>query len=319
MPFFFWMAVIIFVLGLIVAAFVGPAMRGSDDTYTSKEIRASRAVVLISTFLIAGLCTLIASATFIGSRTVGVPVTFGAVAGPTQGEGFGWVAPWERVERFDASVQTLEMTGDGNGQDGPCVTVRLANQTTACVDVIRLQWNLDPTGDVTELYRKYRSFDKIEPNLVKGQAMSALVAAFADFNPLAGINDETDKTAVKVPSVDDLAKEATSLMKVGSGIHIESFLLRVHYDGTTQQKLDDFAKAQAETRIATQNKKTATEIALGNAELAKNKSGSDPGVTYQNCLSLIRDLAARGQLNHLPPTFNCGDPKSQVIVQGGPR
>lgn len=313
MPFFFWIAIIILVIGLIITAGVGWA--DHRDYIDTSSPGAVRLVALIATLVAVALCLLIASATFIGSRTVGVPVTFGAVAGDTLGEGFHFVAPWQRVERFDASVQTLEMESDGNKKDGPCVTVRLGNQTTACVDVIRLQWNLDPNGDVTELYRKYRKFDKIEPNLVKGQAMSSLVNTFADFNPLAGINDDAKDTA-KIPTIEDLQKEATDKMNVGSGIHIESFLLRVHYDPTTQAKLDDFAKAQAETRIAVQSKQTAIAIAEANAALAKNTSVRDPGVAYANCLQLIRDLASRDKLNQLPPTFNCGDPKSQVIVNG---
>lgn len=316
MPFFFWVAILVLVIGLIAAAAVGPATRyANEDRRADAQAspRAARVTVLVLTLLIVVLCMLIASATFIGSRTVGVPVTFGAVAGDTLGEGFHFVKPWNRVERFDASVQTLEMEGDGKGKDGPCVQVRLGNQTTACVDVIRLQWNLDPNGDVTELYKKYRSFDKIEPNLVKGQAMSSLVNTFADFNPLAGINGESKD---KVPTIEDLQQEATSKMNVGSGIHIESFLLRVHYDPTTQQKLDDFAKAQAETRIAVQAKQTAIATAEANAALAKNTSVQNPGVAYANCLQLIRDLASREQLDKLPPTFNCGDPRSQVIVNG---
>jgi hypothetical protein len=77
--------------------------------------------------------------------------------------------------------------------------------------------------------------------------------------------------------------------------------------------------ALAETRIATQNRATAEQKALANKALATQVSVCDPGVQYQNCLNLIADLAARGQLGQLPPTFNCGDPRSQVIVNGGGR
>lgn len=300
---FFW---IIFGVGVLATLGVAIGARG-DDNYNG---------LLISTILFfgvaGGLALFSASATIVPTRAVGVEVSFGKPVGQLD-NGFHLVAPWHRVEKFDTSVQTLVMKGDGRDADNPCVTVRLGNQTTACVDVNRAQWNIDPAGDVIELYRRYKAFDRIEQNVVAGQITNALVNEFADFDPLAGVNggDTAPKTGAQLSS-EALAKVQAA---VGSGIHVDSLLLFTSYDPTTQSKLNDYAKALAETRIAAQGTLTAQQQAKANKALAEQPSVNNGGVQYQNCLQLVRDLAARNQLSQLPPTFNCGDPRSQVIVQ----
>lgn len=313
MPLSFIAALVLIVLGALVLLGMWVASKGEGEPLGAGAYIG----VALGFGLLAGLFLFLASATIVPARNVGVEVALGKPVGKLD-NGFHMVAPWHRVEKFDAGVQTLEMTGDGNGKDAPCVTVRLQNQTTACIDVIRSQWNIDPNGDVIELYRRYRKFDKIELNVIAGQEMNALVATFATFDPLAGITGASD---APLKSTDDLAKQALrqTQSSVGTGIHVDNLLLRVNYDPTTQGKLNDYAKALAETRIAMQNRQTAEQKALANKALAAQASVRDPGVQYQNCLNLIADLAARGQLAQLPPTFNCGDPRSQVIVNGAGR
>lgn len=324
MPLSLILALIVAALGALCVVFVPLAIDRPTDGYGRPRVeerlpnqiaadrRRLRLAIALGFAVPVVLLLFSASATIVPARNVGVEVSLGKPVGQLD-NGFHMVAPWHRVEKFDAGIQTLEMQGDGDGKDAPCVTVRLGNQTTACIDVIRSQWNIDPNGDVIELYRRYRKFDKIELNVVAGQEMNALVSTFADFDPLAGITGAAD---APMRTTDDLAKQALAKTQasVGTGIHVDNLLLRVNYDPTTQGKLNDYAKALAETRIATQNRATAEQKALANKALAAQASVRDPGVQYQNCLNLIADLAAKGQLKDLPATFNCGDPRSGVIV-----
>jgi regulator of protease activity HflC (stomatin/prohibitin superfamily) len=325
-PFSFILALITIGLGLLIVPAVAVSLRNAkSDSYGSRgeplySPAQRRRIVLATAIgfgLLAGFLVFLAAATIVPTRSVGVEVSFGKPIGQLD-NGFHLVAPWHKVEKFDTSVQTLVMKGDGQGADNPCVTVRLGNQTTACVDVNRSQWNIDPAGDVVELYRRYKAFERIEQNVVAGQTMNALVGTFADFDPLAGVTGQKD---APTKGTDALAADALKRVQgaVGTGIRVESLLLFVNYDPTTQNKLNDYAKALAETRIAAQSRLTAEEQAKANKALAAQASVRDPGVQYQNCLSLVRDLAARDQLGKLPPTFNCGDPRSQVIVNGGER
>jgi hypothetical protein len=261
--------------------------------------------------LIAGLL-FSASATLVPTRTVAVEVSLGRPVGTLQ-NGFTMVAPWHKVEKFDASVQFLIKQGDGQ-----CITVRLGNQTTACVDIIRSQWNIDPNGDIIELYRRYKQFDRIEHTVITGEATHALVDTFSTFDPLGGIATSGKVDTTTKPSIDQLATQARTQMQqsLGTGIKVDSLLLFVHYDTTTQNKLNNYAQALADTRIATQQTLTAEQVALANKALATQASVTNPGVQYQNCLSLVRDLATKDQLKDLPPTFNCGDPRTSIIVGG---
>jgi regulator of protease activity HflC (stomatin/prohibitin superfamily) len=330
-PLSFIFALVLLGIGLLVAVGVTATYKPvapteEDQTYRRRNGRpplptpmsrnAAITVVFAAFGIVGGILIFSASFTSIAARSVGVETSFGRPTAHALDNGPHFILPWHKVEKFDASIQTLVMTGDGSSQeaDAPCVTVRLGNQTTACVDVIRAQWNIDPDGDVIDLYRRYKKFDKVELNVVAGQAMNALVTRFADYDPLAGINAKGDKPAVTTTQLAEQARKDLQAA-VGTGIKIDNLLILVHYDPTTQTKLNNYAQALADTRIAVQNTATATQVALANKALAGQESVNNPGVQYQNCLSLIRELAARGQLRDLPQTFNCGDPRSQVIVQ----
>lgn len=315
MPLSFIIFLIVLVLSLIIIPAVAIGTRGEENSHATVM---ATALVLGA---IGGLLLFNASATIVPTRSVGVKTAFGKPTGALR-NGFHLVKPWEKVEKFDTSVKTLVMRGKDktDAVDAPCVTVRLGNQTTACVDVNRAQWNINPDGDVVELYRRYKSFDRIESNVVMGQITNALVTTLGDFDPLASVSGKAEPTKTTAQlSSDALAAVQQALRaQVGSGVTVSQLQVFVNYDGTTQAKLNDFAKAIAETRIAQQNQQTATANAGANKALTENGGAyKDPGVQYQNCLNLIRDLATRNQLGQLPATFNCGDPRSNVIVQGG--
>ena len=253
-----------------------------------------------------------------------------------------FIAPWDKVEKFDASTKTLVLRGKREGDkddpDGPGVPVRLANQTTATVDVDRQSWNVVPAkdgGDVIELYGRYKAFDNIEPNLIKGEMSNALLRTMAGFDPLAVVNSGPSDT-VKVKSVDQLAEEARTAMQssidalVGPGsVKVEKPLINLIYDDTTQGKLNSYAQALADTRIAQQTRATAEQRALANKALTVDpKTGKpletykDPAVMYQNCLSLVDTLGTRGHLGQLPVgTLQCtipgaggSGPQTSVLV-----
>jgi len=253
---------------------------------------------------------IIDSFTIVPARNVGVQVTFGK-AEATLSNGFHWVKPWSSVEKVDATVQNLNLASDTKN----CITVRLANQTTACVDVT-VQWNIDQHANANELWQRYRGTNddvvgNIGRNVVERELRRSLNVVFETYNPLLVLAGETQNT-----TTDDLAAKAFAEIKghVDTGIIIDTLRIPlVHYDSVTQEKLNGFAQALADTQIATQQKLTAEQQRLANEKLA-TASSNDPGVKYQNCLNLIKELAAKGQLANLPQTFNCSDSSTPVIV-----
>src|SRR5262245_2181506 len=105
---------------------------------------------------------LLDSFTVVPARNVGIQVTFGK-AEHTISNGFHWVKPWSSIEKIDATVQNFNLASDSSN----CVTVRLQNQTTACVDVT-VQWNIDQHANANELWQRYRGTnDNVVANVGK--------------------------------------------------------------------------------------------------------------------------------------------------------
>jgi hypothetical protein len=274
-PISFWIFIFVLIIGIIAAIAAG----------WSEHSKAIAGLVGLGFGVVAALCLFNASATIVKARSVGVVTSFGK-ADYTINSGFHLVAPWKKVEKFDTSVKTVVMKGatKSDDVDASCVKIRLGNQTNGCADVNRATWNIDPNGDILSLYSQYKSFDNIEKNVVLGQLSNGLVTTLGSFDPLASVNGSAD-TPIK--NTAQLSQDALT---------------------ATQEGL--------RKQVGTQNGATATENAKANKALTDNGAAyKDPGVQYQNCLNLIRDLATRNQLDKLPATFNCGDPRSNVLVQ----
>jgi regulator of protease activity HflC (stomatin/prohibitin superfamily) len=305
--------VIWFVVALVAVA-VGIAFVAWGMLANPEDPAVTVGIGVVVTLVGAGVM-FVDSFTIVPTRSVGVQVTAGKPHPHPIKNGWHWVALWSSVEKFDASVQTLNLTAAKEDSGDP-VTVRLGNQTTAQVDV-SVQWNIDPDGDVVELYKRYRSFDNVEANLVKRQLQHSLNLAFAAYDPLRAINKDTDGPS---QNIDDLAAKAKADLQksVGSGIQIGTLTIPiVHYDGDTENRLKAYQQSLADTRIAEQRRKTAEQTKAANDILAGSAASSNPGVQYQNCLDLIRDLAAKGQLDKLPPTFSCGGAGQTPVIVGG--
>lgn len=310
----FIICIIVALIG--VAAFwfgTGEPDRNSDGVAIARGLKVAGVLLVIG----GGFGLFMNSFHIVPARNVGVPTTFGRV-GTAADAGWLWVAPWTSVEDVDATVQNLNLDADTQN----CPTVRLANQTTACIDVT-LQWHIDQHGGTAgELWQRYRGTDNkvvehVGRNVVQRELNRALGNAFATYNPLLILSDPTSKQ----PSTDDLSSLALNALRtaVDRGVIIDTLLISpggVHYDEITQQKLNAYAQALADTQIATQQKLTAEQQRLANEKLASSTSTQNAGVQYQNCLNLIKELAAKNQLASLPPTFNCGSAGATPVIVG---
>jgi hypothetical protein len=284
----------------------------------------------------AALCTvlavfalLIGASTIVPTKQVGIVVAFGKADDKPLENGWHWHDPRASVEKFDTTLQPLNLADDP-GKDG-CqgVPVRLGNQTTACADVT-MQWHINGSGDVPELYRTYKSFEKIENDLVRQQlTKNVLPAAFDAYDPLAIIKHaETPAGAKAAPPAVTLSSISTASLAalqkaVGTGVTIKSLNVPlVHFDGPTEQRLKMFQQALADTRNAEQQKKTNEQTRLANEELARSKASGDEGVQFQNCLNFLRDMSEKNALGQLPPAFTCpgsGGANAMLQVPAGAR
>lgn len=302
-----------FIAGLVLLA-VGGVVFGLRKRISDTDRRALVSLVGLVLLGLGAFTVLMNSFTIVPARNVGIVVTFGKAEAAID-NGFHLVKPWSDIQIIDATQKGFDLDKDTNN----CATVRLANQTTACVD-LTLQWHVDQKGNANELWQRYRGTnDDVIGNIglivVKRELQAALNAVFEPYDPLAGLT-ATDPAPTVKTSV--LATDALNQMRLGvdSGIVIDKLLISiVHFDETTQAKLNGFAQALADTQIATQQKLTAQQQKEANDYLAA-ASSSDPGVMYQNCLNLVKDLAAKGQLQYLPPTFTCGASNGTPVIVG---
>lgn len=296
--------VTIILLGILaLAAVFGLAMR---------VVAQDEEIKLIGTWVFGGSLVLffglacIGSVTIVPARTIAVQTSFGKPV-DTLGNGLHLVTPWSATEEFDATVQTLRLSGDKEDSGEP-ITVRLANSATAVVDVTA-QWQIDPKADVTGLYLDYKTFDNIGTNVVRRQLAAALNTVFESYDPLAAL-----KGSAQPVTLDELAKRAQARLEgvLPGGIKLRSILVpKVSFDGSVQSKIDQYLATVAETQIAEQRKRTAVEQKAANDLLAT--ANNNAGVLYQNCLDMVERLTKDGKT--LPPAFSCGNSKAAVNVK----
>jgi regulator of protease activity HflC (stomatin/prohibitin superfamily) len=290
-----------FIIGILLVLLGIGALVYSQGLPQASERRGARGLavvlLLLGVFVVAW-----DSFTIVPARNVGIVNTFGN-AGQALDNGFHVVAPWSSVETIDATVQNINLSSDAHN----CITVRLANQTTACVDVT-VQWNIDQHANANELWQRYRGNNddvvhNVGSNVVERELRRSLNVVFESYNPLAVLSG-----AAPTIKTDDLATKALNEIRthVDTGIVVDTVRIPlVHFDDVTQAKLNGYAQALADTQIATQQKLTAEQQKLANQELAVAAS-NDPGVLYQNCLNLVKDLAARASSRTFPPPSTVG-------------
>ena len=298
-------AVLLTIVIPIVLVIVAIGLFGFGREMFALDSRTGPVLMGIALFLIGTAIFAFNTFTIVPPRNVAVVVEFGK-ADESLNSGWHWVPPWSSIEKVDGTVQTQLMT----------VKVRLGNQTTADVDAV-VQWNVSQEAHANELWQRYRGKDddvikNIHDNVIWRQTTVALNEVFADYNPLIVLSGGKETR-----SQQDLAAQAKDILKasVDPGIQVDVLAISlIHYDDVTQSKLNGYAQALADTQIATQQKLTAEQQKKANEKLAVSSS-NDPGVKYQNCLNLIKDLAAKGQLQNLQyGGLMCSTGDNSIIV-----
>lgn len=322
--FWFIVAMALFLATLIAGGVAVSRLRKRKDAIPALA-------VVIGTLVVGGIIMFLDSFTMIPPRNEGIVNTLGKTEGSI-GPGWHRVKPWSSIETVDATVQNINLNADmakwNNEKICTAVQVRLANNTTACVDLTG-QWNIDQVGGTASLlWQKYRGSDdhliqNVGNNVVRRELQRAMNKAFEKYNPLEHLNDPAALKTGGVGALDTAALSALVLAdlksSVDTGVVVDKLIISlVHFDAVTQSKLDGFAQALADTQIATQQKLTAEQQAAANQILANTAATNDPGVQWQNCINFLKELAAKDQLKNLNAAFTCNSvgTGSPVIIGG---
>lgn len=338
--FWFVSSVILLVVGLLFLLASRRAkmvirLKGEDLYGPAKKRQEGReaifGLVAVAALVIGAVTLLLNTFTIVSPRHVGIPVSLGTVGDPLD-SGFHPVAPWSDITEVDTTVQNINLDADImawlNSNVCTAVTVRLASGATACVNITS-QWNVaDDVQEASTLWSSYRGntndqdptndnfIVNLRNNVVDREIQRAMNKAFATYNPIVVGNDgQVVNTPLDLSTYSETVRNDL-IGAMDKGVNVGEFLITiVYYDKVTQEKINGLAQAKADTQIAIQNKLTAEQQKLANDLLAA-ASSSDPGVMFQNCINLIKDLAAKDQLKNLPPAWTCaGASQAQLLVQ----
>lgn len=240
--------------------------------------------------------------TIVPTKEYGVLTSFGQPVG-TLPNGLHPKAPWENMTTIDAAIQTDNY--EQAAKPATCISVRIAHQSVACVDV-SVRWRIKD-GAADALFQNYRAFNNIRDSLVTRDLQSTLNAVFQGYDALA-VDDSGNSTA---PSMSDLSGKASAQLsaKIGDQINVENVIIIIpHFDNDTQAKVNALQSQVAQTRIAAQAIITAQKQAEANKALSASVS-NDPNVLVSKCLDIVEGGKAK-----LPAGFTCWPSGQGAII-----
>lgn len=280
---------VLFILGVLI--FVGSlisliAVTGADRVFPV-------ALIVLAVFLVG-----VSGCRHVGTKEIGIPVTFGAVGSTHYGAGLHYTAPWTSMKEMDGAIQTQTNT------DKNCLAVRIANNQKGCAEV-SLQWRINPS-QVDYLYKNYRSFDHVRDQLVERKLFNAVNESLATYNPLSHISAKGQ--ANPLPRYQTLIY---SLMKkkvrdINGKPLIEVLNVQlpiVNFDDETQSRVNQLQQQVAQTAIAKQREQTNAAESKANAALVKNNTLTSL-VLESRCLDSLEAMVKTKQA--VPPGLNCG-------------
>lgn len=294
----------------------GLSTMDTDDANIGRGVGFGLGALLIIGALLAGFFS---SFTPVSTKNVAIITTFGHPDGE-RGNGANFILPWQQAHEFNAAIQTDNYLGDTDktksDTEQPCIDVRIANQSVACVEVT-VRWRIQPDSAPT-LFRDYKTFDHVRDSLVTRNLRSALNNAFADYNPLGLLQSGVQPLDVLNGKGAEVA--ATLTNEIGQYIDLPSqattgkqqppavIIPIVHFDATTQNRINTFQATVADTNIAKQKVLTAEQQAKANEILQKSLQGAQGQAALESrCLDLLeKGITVPGW---------CFPPGSGTIVQ----
>lgn len=261
---------------------------------------ATKYIEGLITGAVAGLVGLVvigfASTVIVPTRQVGIPVSFG-VTGQPMPNGFNFKAPWTDVEFMSMVPQPLDAS-----EKNPTLAKDVDNMDVFVHNNVRWvikEQHFDEVFNAIKDSNKDNMLD-VSDRFIQPIHRAAIAEVMAKYNPL-----ELEKSqGGNKPTYTEVANEVKQIMtnkikERGDWFDIISVdVTLIDVTQATKDRINMLNAERANTRIAEQKVKTATNEAEANKRISDSIK-NDPNVLVSKCLDAVNEGKA------LPAGFQC--------------
>jgi len=282
--------------GIIRKPLVNPGRYDTDPKPWLKGLGAAGLVLGLLVLLFSGIRS-------VPVKSVGVLTSFGHVEGDLT-PGFHWQLPFKEANILPETIQTTTWSGSWD-RSGQCtaLTVRIGGQQNGCLDAT-IQWQVKDSA-APQLFNDY---DTSGSNVLNTITNAVVIREFeqvvnqtlGDYNPIADVaqNGQAGNSQFSTFGPQVLA---TMRQDIGGQINVVRVIMPImHYDNSTQGRLNTIQATYAEAAIASEQIKVNQAQAQANAAIQNNVSAN---VLVQECLALVQSAAKTNY--QLPAGFSC--------------
>jgi len=276
--------------------------RGKEFGSYDVNLRKVGAGVAGGSLAVLVIFSLALSITTVNARAVGIQTAFGKYQ-DTLDNGLQLTAPWSEVEQFSTQVQYLDLDDTDGDKDAVTVTFKGGGSGTVSLTP---RWRIDENG-AENLWKKYRTFDKVRDQLVNSSAKDSVRVVVSKYTPNEARDGENLRPIAEAIQA-DLAKSLKD-----DGVIIDSVSVKnVALDSKTQASLDKIVQANNDIERA----KAEQERAKIDAETAKirERGGSlSPEALTRYYLEVVNSWD-KNKNGNLPAGFTCTGSGAPFVV-----
>lgn len=289
------------VLAIVVAGLVWAFAKNPDNSYDA-PVKTIGKVATIGLVVVLAAVTFFMSLTTVGARSVGIQTAFGRYQN-TLDNGLQLTAPWSSVEEFSTQVQYLDLDSTDGSDDAVSVTFKGGGGGTVSLTP---RWRIDESK-AENLWKKYRTFDKVQNQLVNSSAKDSVRVVVSKYTP----NDARDGENLR-PIAEQIQTDLAKSL-ADDGIVIDSVSIKkITLDSRSQNSLDKIVEANNNVERA----KAERERAKIDAETAKIREQSgqlSEKAAQRYCLEMMNNWDVKKNGN-LPAGFVCPGTNSSGYV-----
>lgn len=279
--------------------------RGREFGYGDINLRKAGLGVGVGALVVLLVTTFFMSLTKVDARAVGIQTAFGKYQN-TLDNGLQLTAPWSETEQFSTQVQYLDLDDTDGDRDSVSVTFKGGGSGKVSLTP---RWRIDENG-AENLWKKYRTFDKVRDQLVNSSAKDSVRVIVSKYTP----NEARDGENLR-PIAEAIQADLAASLK-DDGVIIDSVSVKnVALDPKTQASLDKIVQANNNVERAKAEQEQA-KIEAETVKIRKESGQLSPEALTNRCLEVM-DKWSKANNGNLPAGWTCfpGSEKPFVVTK----